>query len=151
MAFVSVLYAMVLPHLMAKVNVKWLWAGANLLFGVLLVSTQWIESQTAAVIVVAFFGVPLATCFVVPWNIVTLVSREVGGGGMLTAVFNTSQCYPEILVALFGGVVVSAAGSGAGVLALGGLVSIVAALLVFRTEIPAEMLPGDDAYEKIGD
>eukprot|EP00172_Hildenbrandia_rubra_P001724 Plantae.Rhodophyta-Hildenbrandia_rubra.ctg22997.p1 GENE.Plantae.Rhodophyta-Hildenbrandia_rubra.ctg22997~~Plantae.Rhodophyta-Hildenbrandia_rubra.ctg22997.p1 ORF type:complete len:471 (-),score=63.75 Plantae.Rhodophyta-Hildenbrandia_rubra.ctg22997:281-1693(-) len=139
-AVVSILYSMVLPFLLDKFGYVSVYFFANIIHGLAMCSTLLLvgrSSASFALASIAILGIPWATTMTVPW---ALVGSAVSGSapnstGVFITIFNLAQCFPEIVVSLFSEELIRWSGKEVTVIAIGGAVALIGAVLVLVLDI----------------
>jgi len=149
-AAVTTVCSVLFPSLSRHVGIKPIFFLSQLILGVCLLSTVWINSKEGALIIIAACGIPWTAVMIFPFTVVAM-SVEESESGMYMGVLNIFVVLPQILVSLgigfiidiFDGDLVSALVSGA-ISAF--LSSILVWTLVLHDKKPVEILPEIDVH-----
>lgn len=150
MGGLSVPVGLALPRAATVVGLRPLWSASLLVMAAAMGLAPAASSGAWVMVLFAALSVPLAACFTVPWSIVTTEARKRGGGGVMTATFNLSQCLPEIVTAVAAGPVIRAAGGDLNaVMLMGAASAALGAALVWRVVVPVEGEEVEEAGSRV--
>jgi hypothetical protein len=135
LSVVSIIYSLMLPSLMRIFTPKIMWCFGQLIMTVGLALTAFVTNKVIVVIIIGMLGIPFATLMTIPWAIVCASVSHKSDRGIYTAIFNMSQCIPDIVVSIAGGLAFRFAEAKISyVLAAGAVPAFIASCLVFITD-----------------
>ena len=127
LAFISIIVSLCLPRIIPRIiSYQVCWMICMLEYAIVLIclslleaiESSWLKNNQTleiwiAIILIGLIGIPFAASMVIPWTIVTQTliyyKQECNGKeGLFTTVFNSSQCFSEIVVAVGAGSVITA-------------------------------------------
>jgi len=95
------------------------------------------ESTALGYLILAGTGVGWSTTMVVPWYIVSTSTAGLPNPGVYNGLFNSSQCFPEIIISIVGAIILPLTDSNYRILfALGSVASLFNIYLTTRLIVP---------------
>lgn len=137
---ITILISPLLPILIAKTSVQFVYVSASILFGLALSSaialTQ-IWQAPFAILAFGSTGFAWAVTMTIPWAIMgeAVAKHAPERAGVYFTIFNLSQCIPEVLVSLIAEEIVRITKRQAAVLCLGGISVFTAVVLIITLRI----------------
>lgn len=126
MSLLALLYSLLLQRLLWPEGVKPLIMLSSTVLGIeLLLAAFFVDSVIVGYLVFIPIGIAWASTTVIPWYVVSCASAGLPDAGIYSGLFNSSQCLPEIVVAIISAVVLPLSGSNYRILlGLGGAASL---------------------------
>lgn len=141
MAVCSIAWSLSLPNFLRVFGFRSCWSIALCTLGTCMMLTKVVTSATGLYLIFAAFSLPIACSFTIPWTLVAISIREQGltDIGSHMATFNLSQSLPCIVAVLVGSLMLKIWGETIdNVLFMGGVVAMIASLLVWWCDDPAK-------------
>jgi solute carrier family 45, member 1/2/4 len=129
---ITFLSSTMVPSLTARFGQGAVLSGGQIVFGLCLLSTAWIEMRNAAFVMIALIGITWATIMVIPFSIVTQQCASASDRGLYLGVLNVFIVIPQLCVAVASGTITGLSGGDVGImLVLGGIAAFGAAALAY--------------------
>ena len=139
-AVVSILFSAILPSLLTKYGEVSVYFLSISVHGLAMICTLFLVGRGSApfaLMCIAALGIPWATTMTVPWAMVgrAVAKSAPASAGIFATIFNLAQCFPEIAVSLLSEELVRWSGKEVTVIAVGGVVALAGAALIFVLRI----------------
>ncbi|KAF4698522.1 hypothetical protein FOZ63_021701 [Perkinsus olseni] len=150
------LTSMALPTLLKRVSLPRLWSFSIFSLSVnMAVAALFVTSPAASRLSIALLGIPMAATHLLPWTLVSQISSRphlADHRARVTAVFNLSQCYPEMTMSALAAVIFSIPGGSIPIVLLVGSISaLVSSVLAWMAvdEDPTTAAESNSKYDYV--
>lgn len=112
MAFLSIPLSLLIGYLSKVISIKWIWFTGQIVQGLCLLLCSIIFNKYLAFALISVMSLSLACMMSIPWSVCSAAIKEMQiknsshREGFFLSVFNLSQCLPEFIVGLGGGLTV---------------------------------------------
>jgi len=131
-AAVTMVFSPLISLLIPRVGIKAVYFVGNIMLGLLLISTIFINNMTGAYVVIALCGVPWSITMVLPFTIIGQ-GVDAADSGLYMGALNIFVVLPQLIIAVTGGFLVELFNNNvASAMVAGGIASIIGAFFVFR-------------------
>ncbi|KAA8495704.1 Sucrose transport protein SUC4 [Porphyridium purpureum] len=153
-AFITILYAAMLPTLMKVFGVRQVYCFSQIVEGVFLCSAFFLRGtpgqfpslgkEIASVCVIGMMGIFMACAMTIPWSLmgIAVQRRFPDKVGVFSSVFNACQAAPQLVVALISPLILKATGDVSVIMCVGGVSALLGAILVVYLRVGV-----DESYE----
>jgi len=129
-ALFSMMYSLVLPLLMAKIEVRILYGAAQIIQAVAMSFAFWVTAPWQAFLILSILAIPWSTTWTIPWSLTSTAVTNSPHKALYLGTLNLSQVVPEILCGLLANVILFFYDGFGMLISIGGLVAAASFLFV---------------------